>query len=101
MNVVPVVHDPGDAVSVRPTVAEPVIFGDALHIQPYDTFELVDRLIVPTHPDRDTQPHIPADGEASVPEIEVDENVAPRPEEEIADVARAEPDTTDHSHPVD
>ncbi|WP_461471780.1 hypothetical protein [Microbacterium sp. HJ5] len=35
----------------------------------------------------------------SVPEIEVDENIAPRPEEEIADVARAVPDTTDHAHP--
>lgn len=69
-------------------------FGD--YNQPYDTFELVDRLIAPTHPVHSTEPHIPAAGEASVPEIEVDENVAPRPEEEIADVARADPDTTDH-----
>ena len=81
-------------------------FGD--YDQPYDTFELLDRLIAPIqpdhnteHPDHNTEPHIPAEGEASVPEIEVDENVAPRPEEEIADVARAEPDTTDHRHPVD
>jgi hypothetical protein len=41
--------------------------------------------------------HIPAPGEASVPELEEDENVAPRPEEEIADVLRAEPDVVDHS----
>ena len=31
-----------------------------------------------------------------IPEIEFDQNVAPRPEEEIADVARAEPDVDDH-----
>ena len=31
-----------------------------------------------------------------IPEIEFDQNVAPRPEEEIADVARAEPDVEDH-----
>lgn len=44
--------------------------------------------------------HIPAPGEPSVPEIEVDETIAPRPEEEIADVARAEPDLEDHAeHP--
>ena len=42
--------------------------------------------------------HIPAPGEPSVPEIEEDENVAPRPEEDIADVLRAKPDTEDHSH---
>ncbi|MFG6501950.1 hypothetical protein [Microbacterium sp. P05] len=41
--------------------------------------------------------HIPAADEPSVPELEVDENVAPRPEEEIADIARAEPDVDDHS----
>ncbi|WP_336645480.1 hypothetical protein [Microbacterium sp. USHLN186] len=41
--------------------------------------------------------HVPAPGEASVPEIEQDETIAPRPEEEIADVLRAEPDTADHT----
>ncbi|HWV49096.1 MAG TPA: hypothetical protein VN035_06525 [Microbacterium sp.] len=41
--------------------------------------------------------HIPAPGESSVPELEEDETIAPRPEEEIADVLRAEPDTADHS----
>jgi len=40
--------------------------------------------------------HIPLPGEASIPEIEDDETIAPRPEELIADIARAEPDTTDH-----
>ncbi|TQK17933.1 hypothetical protein FBY40_0415 [Microbacterium sp. SLBN-154] len=63
-------------------------FGD--FDQPYDTFELIDRLIVPTRPDHDSEPHIPAAGEPSIPEIEVDETVAPRPEEEVADVARAD-----------
>lgn len=41
--------------------------------------------------------HVPGPGESSVPELEEDETVAPRPEEEIADVLRAEPDTADHS----
>ncbi len=35
--------------------------------------------------------------EPMVPEIETDESIAPRPEEEIADVLRAEPDVADHS----
>jgi len=44
--------------------------------------------------------HLPGPDEPTVPELEVDENVAPRPEEEIADVLRAEPDVEDHSaHP--
>jgi len=41
--------------------------------------------------------HVPGPNEPSIPELEVDENVAPRPEEEIADVLRAEPDVDDHS----
>ena len=45
-----------------------------------------------------SQWHIPRPDESSVPELEVDENVAPRPEEEIADVLRAKPDVADHSH---
>ena len=40
--------------------------------------------------------HVPAPGEPSVPELEEDETIAPRPEEEIADVLRAEPDIEDH-----
>ncbi|MFC8679949.1 hypothetical protein ACFT30_00400 [Microbacterium ureisolvens] len=43
------------------------------------------------------QPHVPAPGEPSIPELEEDETIAPRPEEEIADVLRAEPDVRDHT----
>lgn len=43
--------------------------------------------------------HVPAPGELTIPELEADQTVAPRPEEEIADVLRAEPDVTDHSEP--
>lgn len=44
--------------------------------------------------------HIPAADEPSVPELEADETIAPRPEEAIADLLRAEPDFEDHSrHP--
>lgn len=50
--------------------------------------------------DQPHREHVPGPGEASVPEIELDENVAPRPEEEVADLLRAEPDVADHSqHP--
>lgn len=46
------------------------------------------------------QPHIPGPDELTVPEIEADQTIAPRPEEEIADVLRAEPDVEDHAtHP--
>ncbi|GAB6858612.1 hypothetical protein [Microbacterium xylanilyticum] len=40
--------------------------------------------------------HVPEPGEPSIPELEADENIAPRPEEEIADLLRAEPDADDH-----
>ena len=36
------------------------------------------------------------DGRTDIPELEADETVAPRPEEEIADVARATPDPAGH-----
>lgn len=53
-----------------------------------------------THKDQPHREHIPSSSEATVPEIEVDEDIAPRPEEEVADVLRAEPDVDDHSqHP--
>ena len=42
-----------------------------------------------------TSPHVPAPGEPTIPELEADENIAPRPEEEIADLLRAEPDEGD------
>lgn len=41
--------------------------------------------------------HIPAPDEPTIPELEDDQTVAPRPEEEIADELRAQPDVTDHS----
>ena len=53
-----------------------------------------------TH-DEHVQPHVPGPGESSIPELEVDETIPPRPEEEVADVARAEPDVEDHSHHVE
>ena len=43
------------------------------------------------HPAEAPDPDAP-----SIPEVEFDQNVAPRPEEEIADVARAVPDVEDH-----
>lgn len=46
--------------------------------------------------DRGTPQHIPGADEHSIPELEVDQAVPPRPEEEIADVLRAEPDEADH-----
>lgn len=49
----------------------------------------------------ESREHVPAPGEVTVPELEEDENVAPRPEEDIADVLRAKPDTHDHSHDVE
>lgn len=42
--------------------------------------------------------HVPAADEPSIPELEEDQTVAPRPEEAIADELRAEPDVADHSH---
>ena len=41
--------------------------------------------------------HVPAPDEPSIPELEEDEDIAPRPEEEIADELRAKPDVGDHS----
>ena len=52
---------------------------------------------VSSHNELSPEEHIPAPEESTVPEIEADQTVAPRPEEEIADVLRAEPDVEDHS----
>ena len=52
---------------------------------------------VPSHPDHSSHDRVPAPDEASIPELEADENIAPRPEEEIADALRAEPDVDDHT----
>lgn len=39
-----------------------------------------------------SQERIPSPNEHDIPVLEVDQSVAPRPEEEIADALRAEPD---------
>jgi hypothetical protein len=55
---------------------------------------------VSDHSEASSAGHIPGPDEPSVPELEVDETIPPRPEEEAADVARAKPDVEDHSeHP--
>ncbi|MGM1030137.1 MAG: hypothetical protein ACQEWM_09795 [Actinomycetota bacterium] len=41
--------------------------------------------------------HVPGQGEHSIPELEIDQTDPPRPEEEIADALRAEPDVEDHA----
>lgn len=47
-----------------------------------------------------THEHIPGADEPTIPELEENQTVAPRPEEEVADALRAEPDVEDHSrHP--
>ena len=52
---------------------------------------------VSDHHEHSPQNHIPGPDEPSVPELEDDQTIAPRPEEEIADVLRAKPDVDDHS----
>ena len=55
---------------------------------------------MPTHNEQSHQEHIPRPDEPTVPELEADQTVAPRPEEEIADALRAKPDVEDHTeHP--
>jgi hypothetical protein len=55
---------------------------------------------VPQQNEQSPHEHIPTPDEPTVPELEEDQTVAPRPEEEIADVLRAEPDVEDHGrHP--
>ncbi|WP_309066564.1 hypothetical protein [Microbacterium sp.] len=53
------------------------------------------------HNDQTPHGHVPAPDEPSIPELEEDETIAPRPEEEIADVLRAEPDVEDHTKHVE
>ncbi|WP_206751395.1 hypothetical protein [Cryobacterium sp. Hh7] len=52
---------------------------------------------VSLHFEHSPQRHVPGPGEPSIPQLEVDQTIAPRPEEEIADALRAEPDVVDHS----
>ena len=47
--------------------------------------------------DHSVSRRVPAPDEPSIPELEDDETIAPRPEEEVADLGRAEPDLDDHS----
>ena len=52
--------------------------------------------------DRSAQPaeeHVPESGEPPVPTLEEDQSTAPRPEEEVADQLRSEPDP--HGRPHD
>ena len=56
--------------------------------------------VTPTHEEHSPHEHIPGPDEPTVPELEEDETIPPRPEEEIADLLRAKPDVEDHSrHP--
>ena len=53
------------------------------------------------HNEHSSQERIPGPHEVTIPELEVDQTIPPRPEEEMAEVGRAEPDTEDHSqHPT-
>ena len=61
---------------------------------------LTEGFTVSSDNEHSSQGHVPGPNEPTIPELEVDETIAPRPEEEIADVARAKPDVEDHSqHP--
>jgi len=61
---------------------------------------LTEGFTVSSDNEHSSQGHVPGPNEPTIPELEVDETIAPRPEEEIADVARADPDVEDHSqHP--
>lgn len=48
-----------------------------------------------SHNDRSTHEHNPDPDELAVPELEFDQTVPPRPEEEIADALREDPDAED------
>ena len=47
---------------------------------------------VSDHHAKSTPSHVPTHDESSIPELEDDQTIAPRPEEEIADALRAQPD---------
>jgi len=61
-------------------------------------FSPTEGFAVSLHNEKSPQEHVPAADEPSIPELEEDQAVAPRPEEEVADVLRAKPDVEDHSH---
>ena len=74
--------------SNRVSAARPQADRHTLSVMPTEGFAVSDEN-TPDH-------HIPSTDESSVPELEADETMPPRPEEEIADVLRAEPDIEDH-----
>ena len=49
-----------------------------------------------SEPDARTADVPPLEARDAVPELEYDETIAPRPEEDVADVARAQPDRQGH-----
>ena len=51
---------------------------------------------MPDNIEESTPSHVPGPEEPSIPELEDDQTIAPRPEEEIADALRAKPDTEAH-----
>lgn len=90
---------------IRPTEPLLAIFsGDlqAFRVLPPTLWTLTDRRIPMSlpHEHHSPQERVPSPNETAVPELEEDQTIAPRPEEEIADVLRAKPDVEDHSqHP--
>jgi len=52
---------------------------------------------VSDHNEKSPREHVPSADEPTIPELEDDQTIAPRPEEEIADELRARPDVADHS----
>lgn len=49
-----------------------------------------------THPQNPEHVPLPHAEDIPVPELEFDQDIAPRPEEEIADALRPEPDAPEH-----
>ncbi len=66
--------------------------GTAYAVVPIDR-----RIPVSLLPEHSPHEHVPGPDESTLPELEEDQSVAPRPEEEVADVLRAKPDVEDHS----
>jgi hypothetical protein len=58
---------------------------------------IIERFAVSPQNEGFSQKAVPGPNDAAVPTIESDQTVAPRPEEEIADLLRAKPDVEDHS----
>jgi len=69
----------------------------ATRIAAYSLMTPNEGFAVRTDDQHPAQEHIPGPDEPTVPELEADQTVAPRPEEEIADALRAKPDVEDHT----